>query len=322
MKFFTGILFLGLARAVLAGWCNTDSEFDCFEKSNLPDSAQKHAHYYDQGPCFADFGSYCIVDTGNGWALGNFGCNCAEGTKKGEESAPTTTTAAPPPPPSGVSADCGEVYGELGLTASQRNTIVEKHNELRNKVASGQEILNSQPAAKNMKKIEWNDDLAITAQRLVNTCNFAHDSRASRETAENPDDVGQNIAQSSSSSITYVYNMTAPVQSWYDEVKDFNSLSCIDSFNNTQATNNGTVVTGHYTQVVWANVERVGCGLIKYKKSGSPWYTTFVACNYWGPASTGYSGNMGGREIYERGTPVACPSGFTKEATTNLCKKD
>ena len=49
-----------------------------------------------------------------------------------------------------------------------KDAIVNKHNELRSKVASGNEargVNGGQPSATNMKQLVWNDDLAEVAQR-------------------------------------------------------------------------------------------------------------------------------------------------------------
>ena len=49
-----------------------------------------------------------------------------------------------------------------------KDAIVDKHNELRSKVANGQEtrgVGGGQPKAANMRKLVWNDELAEVAQR-------------------------------------------------------------------------------------------------------------------------------------------------------------
>ena len=49
-----------------------------------------------------------------------------------------------------------------------KEAIVNKHNELRIKVANGQEtegVSGAQPPAANMRKLVWNDELAEVAQR-------------------------------------------------------------------------------------------------------------------------------------------------------------
>ena len=48
--------------------------------------------------------------------------------------------------------------------------IVDYHNKLRAKIANGEETRGrsgGQPKAANMRKMVWNDDLALVAQRLI-----------------------------------------------------------------------------------------------------------------------------------------------------------
>ena len=52
-------------------------------------------------------------------------------------------------------------------------TILNKHNELRAKVANGQQI--GQPPAANMKKLKWSSELATIAQRWADQCPGYHD---------------------------------------------------------------------------------------------------------------------------------------------------
>ncbi|KAK0180707.1 hypothetical protein PV327_003064 [Microctonus hyperodae] len=96
--------------------------------------------------------------------------------------------------------------------------------------------------------------------------------------------VGQNLYMMGSSEKSENTHdiLTASVNSWYSEVKDFDNRSVREyKFEFT---------TGHYSQVVWGDTTHVGCGLVQYKDSG--FYTTMVACNY-SPA-----GNLIGGTVY------------------------
>ena len=50
-----------------------------------------------------------------------------------------------------------------------------------------------------------------------------------------------------------------------------------------------TSAAGHYTQVVWANSDKVGCGATSYKDGR--WFTTLYVCNY-GPNGNFIKGQM------------------------------
>lgn len=95
------------------------------------------------------------------------------------------------------------------------------------------------------------------------------------------------------------------MKAWDDEKTDY-----------TYSTKACSAVCGHYTQVVWANSEYVGCaahtcssftGLSSSFNGG-----TIVVCNY------GPGGNYNKQFPYLTGTPCsACPSGTT--CAKNLC---
>ena len=56
------------------------------------------------------------------------------------------------------------------------------------------------------------------------------------------------------------WGLSKKTQSWYDEVKDFPAAN-VAAF----SSNGATGVIGHYTQVVWAESQKIGCGVIYYK---------------------------------------------------------
>ena len=82
----------------------------------------------------------------------------------------------------------------------------------------------------------WNDELATVAQNYADRCVFEHNPDRSTQ-SETFSYVGENLYASVGSAADYV----GSVQSWYDEVADFdyNSNSCDPS-----------KVCGHYTQVL------------------------------------------------------------------------
>ena len=64
------------------------------------------------------------------------------------------------------------------LSDAAKTAILDKHNELRRRVAKGEEtngLNGGQPAAGNMKKMVWNEELETVAQRWADQCRFAHD---------------------------------------------------------------------------------------------------------------------------------------------------
>ena len=104
--------------------------------------------------------------------------------------------------------------------------IIAKHNELRQRVASGSETNGDQPAASNMRKVSWSSELAAIAQRWADQCKFGHDGDRSKCDGTY---VGQNAFSSWNSRESTLEEVMAnsanAVQSWYDEVASpgFNS---------------------------------------------------------------------------------------------------
>ncbi|XP_071570684.1 venom allergen 3-like [Temnothorax nylanderi] len=174
-------------------------------------------------------------------------------------------------------------WSSQGFNDAERKAIVEKHNQLRKKVASGEEKRGKngpQPAAVFMPNLTWDKELEIIAQRWANQCSRGHDSCRNIERFS----VGQNIASSSFPGINKS-TLEEMIQSWYNEVANFDRR-----YISTYYGHSGEV--GHYTQIVWADTTKIGCGRIKYKEPNG-WTMHYLVCNY------GPTGNVIGKKIYE-----------------------
>ncbi len=199
----------------------------------------------------------------------------------------------------GLSATCGQPASR-GFNESEKDTLVGLHNRLRSTVASGRERRGrggrggGQPAAANMMMVRWDDELAAVAQRWADQCRFAHDqARDVRRFS-----VGQNIFLTSSSGVgnqglaDTIREGIIGLNGWYSEVAQFDSGG-IDRYRFESG-------TGHYTQLVWAETEFVGCGQTTFSRDGG--LTRLLVCNY-GPA-----GNFVGESVYIRARPCTmCP---------------
>uniref|UniRef100_A0A0N5A1J6 SCP domain-containing protein n=1 Tax=Parastrongyloides trichosuri TaxID=131310 RepID=A0A0N5A1J6_PARTI len=106
-----------------------------------------------------------------------------------------------------------------------KNSIVNTHNTLRALLPST-----------NMRMLYWSEELATSAQRHANTCDFRH-SRGRRN-------VGENIWASPWG------NWSDAVPRWFNEVYDPN-CKCQHAYKHC---------CGHYVQTVWADTNLVGCG--------------------------------------------------------------
>ncbi|XP_014254233.1 venom allergen 5-like isoform X2 [Cimex lectularius] len=174
-----------------------------------------------------------------------------------------------------------------------RKVIIDTHNELRNKVAKGDQP--TQNPAQNMRKLYWSEALEKEAQDWADTCQFRHDPllRESRH--------GQNIywVHSSYEKINMTAYLMEGVIEWYNEV----DLGYNGTFNPE---------TGHYSQLIWGATKLVGCG-VAVTKTGR--YTDiYLVCNY----TPG--GNVVGKLPYEYGT-VDCENNemFSSTDYSHLC---
>ena len=142
---------------------------------------------------------------------------------------------------------CACTLSKNTLSTSDRDKLLIKHNELRNKLASGQQ--SGQPSAKNIEEMEWDDELADLAQKYANSCPAGHNQNRKTKSYSQ---TGENLYWSMSS-VDKDIDYSDAVQSWYDEVKDFTDKSRIVKF-----ASGGGKVTGHYTQVIWHDSNKLG----------------------------------------------------------------
>merc|ERR1719334_1579413 len=149
---------------------------------------------------------------------------------------------------------CASNIIERGFTQAGKDLIVKTHNELRQKVASGNETIGNQPPATNMRKMKWNEELAMIAQRFADQCIFGHDKN--RNICKGSY-VGQNgfIDYTRKKTLEELNaSVDKAVKLWYDEVKKMDPSNLKPSVIRAKY--------GHYTQVVWADTYEVGCGIV------------------------------------------------------------
>lgn len=121
-------------------------------------------------------------------------------------------------------------FSEPNLTQAEIGETITVHNEWRAKV--------------NTPPLVWDKDLAKTALKWAKQlkkegCAFKH-SRTNG--------LGENLFMGT----TGFYSPTDVVNSWGNEIKDYNYDK-----------NSCSGVCGHYTQIVWQTTERVGCAKIE-----------------------------------------------------------
>ncbi|TFJ99843.1 Protein CNPPD1 [Platysternon megacephalum] len=163
------------------------------------------------------------------------------------------------------------------LTDDDKRLIVEMHNHYRSQVS---------PPAADMLKMSWAPDLEAFAKAYAAKCIWGHNKERGRR--------GENLF-----AITDEMDVEVALEQWYNEHEHYNLT-----------TSKCTVgqMCGHYTQVVWANSERVGCGMqfCKTMHGVEEPDLYLLVCNYDPP------GNVRGRKPYKEGPPCSkCPEGYT-----------
>ncbi|XP_059139119.1 cysteine-rich venom protein Mr30-like [Physella acuta] len=146
------------------------------------------------------------------------------------------------------------IANSTALTAAEKTQIVDLHNTLRGQVT---------PAATDMLKLTWDDELAMLAQHWSDACrkdasgNYYHDSLRYIPGSLS---VGQNMAWGHAS-------FSDAINDWNSEKSNYVYGTELSSFDPNKP-------VGHYTQLVWANTSRIGCG---FTLCGSD---KFYVCNY------------------------------------------
>ncbi|XP_074652854.1 cysteine-rich venom protein VAR8-like [Tubulanus polymorphus] len=175
-----------------------------------------------------------------------------------------------------------------GVSKSSQTEIENLHNKLRATVSQY-----DQPAATNMLKLYWDDEIAMIAQKQADSCVYGHDQNIQRNIPGRLT-LGQNIA-------TGQRSWKEAIMDWFLEVHDYKygvgKKSEYKIVNGARV----KVMVGHYTQIVWAKTSRIGCG---YAYCPSLPYKHHYVCNY------GPGGNVGKQKPYEIGgsQASACPS--------------
>lgn len=178
----------------------------------------------------------------------------------------------------GQASRCGRIFANK-VSKTDATVIVDAHNEYRKRIANGE--VSGQPRGINLKRMKYDEKLAAEAQKIANTCEFAH-----KHVEDGRWTVGQNLYIEYSTAPSKTANWKKAVESWFNEQEYYKYGPCCE---------HGPEQTGHYTQVVWADTEYVGCGYAYYDSKDFFKYHKLFVCNY-GPA-----GNYIGQLPYQSG---------------------
>ncbi|XP_054993302.1 peptidase inhibitor 16 isoform X2 [Sorex araneus] len=171
------------------------------------------------------------------------------------------------------------------LSDDERRTMLQLHNLYRAQV---------DPPAANMLRMSWDPELAAFAKAYAERCVWGHNKERQRR--------GENLFAITERGL----DVPLAVQEWHLEHEHYNFSS--NACNESQ-------MCGHYTQVIWAKTERIGCGSHFCEKLEGLEESNIhlLVCNYEPP------GNVKGQRPYQEGTPCSqCPAGYRCEES--LCE--
>jgi len=215
----------------------------------------------------------------------------------------------------------------FGVSKTDADYIVMKHNELRGKVARGDTM--KQPKAANMMAMQWDDELASIAQAWANKCIYTQDCTCDcyscgtygcdygcRDVKDESFKVGQNIYRHVDRGYSHGKNVSweYPLLGWYKQRENMVPRT-INS--NIDEWYGGS--WPEYSQLMWAKSYKVGCGYIMWEDMGTDnyhRYFSFYVCNY----APGGNELEVKKPVYIRGpTASKCPAGTTANSETGLC---
>ncbi|OCT57313.1 peptidase inhibitor 16 [Xenopus laevis] len=162
----------------------------------------------------------------------------------------------------------------LALNDDEKRIILEKHNFYRSQ---------TEPSASDMIKLTWDTALEKLAKSYAEKCIWEHNKDRGF--------IGENLFVMSGSSLDVVLGL----DDWHKER---------DYYNFTTGTCQEGQMCGHYTQVVWAGTERVGCGqkFCEKLEGVDDENMYLLVCNYEPP------GNFEGESPYKEGIRCSeCP---------------
>ncbi|XP_053691269.1 venom allergen 3 homolog [Sabethes cyaneus] len=198
-----------------------------------------------------------------------------------------------------LASTCGAGANEVTLDSSLKTLILELHNQIRSKIATGNQNYTSNgyyPQASRMATVIWSDELASIAAANARRCVYGHDQ--CRNTAAFKA-VGQNIAMKSYYGISFstIDLIKAFVNAWYVEYAIANA-TIIASYPRGYT---GPAI-GHFTQIVADRVTQLGCSFVTFNTP--PWINQYFVCNY---SIT----NIVGQPVYVSGNYCSrCTTGY------------
>jgi len=187
----------------------------------------------------------------------------------------------------GAPEGCSLELTKTGLTEDQTKAILEKHNQVRRKVAMGEYEFANQPKAADMKKLVWNETLASSAQRNVN--DQCSNDRSDVSGADASFKRTWLLSDPGNTTMGVEEDIEKIIQYWFDLVIMDGGDQLDSPFNRSKTDFSGGMSIDR-DALIWAGTESLGCGLVIYSKEN--WRMLEMLCFYDSstllPTSPGY----------------------------------
>nr|XP_056701422.1 peptidase inhibitor R3HDML [Euleptes europaea] len=207
---------------------------------------------------------------------------------------PSSSTEAGLPPNLGGPRTRGKRY----ISPRDMSALLDYHNQVRSQVS---------PPAANMEYMVWDEKLARSAEAWAKRCTWDHGPPHLMRY------IGQNLAIHSGR----YRSVVDLVKSWYYEKQHYSFPYPHECKPSCPSKCSGYVCS-HYTQMVWASSNRIGCAIhtcTNMNVWGNTWRrAVYLVCNY------AIKGNWVGEAPYKMGRPCsACPPSYGSTCSNNMC---
>uniref|UniRef100_A0A8D2AM84 R3H domain containing like n=1 Tax=Sciurus vulgaris TaxID=55149 RepID=A0A8D2AM84_SCIVU len=184
------------------------------------------------------------------------------------------------------------------ISARDMSALLDYHNHIRASV---------NPPAANMEYMVWDERLASSAKAWASQCTWAH----------GPSPLMRYVGQNLSIHSGRYRSVVDLVKSWSEEKQHYLFPAPRDCTPHCPWRCSGPVCS-HYTQMVWASSNRLGCAIhtcASISVWGSTWHqAVYLVCNY------AIKGNWIGEAPYKMGRPCsACPPSYQGSCNSNMC---
>ncbi|XP_035404338.1 peptidase inhibitor R3HDML [Cygnus olor] len=207
---------------------------------------------------------------------------------------PPSSAGPGPAPGTGVPRGRRRRY----LAPRDMSAILDYHNQVRAQVS---------PPAANMEYMVWDERLARAAEAWAVQCVWDH----------GPPQLMKYVGQNLSIHSGRYRSVVDMVRSWHREQQHYSFPHPRECNPRCPSKCSGSVCS-HYTQMVWASSNRLGCAIhacSNVRVWGSTWRrAVLLVCNY------AIKGNWIGEAPYKVGRPCsACPPTYGGVCSNNMC---